>query len=222
MKIAILIGSLVVAMTACGSQQVPTNSSGGYSNTSANADHRGDPNAPPGGWADGGRSPVTEPEKAVMTPAQQTIADAGAETKWDEQAISWKLPKRWKKIKVVERLFKYGQSEDTFIYATVLDLAPGFDSEASLKSAYDGAVAKVEAGEYEKVRVLEIDGVRGVEWIETMPSDPNGPRRHQWVAFRKHNGKTQQMNVILAAKGPDFDKHRDEFAAAMYSIKISK
>jgi hypothetical protein len=181
-----------------------------------------------GGGNTSGPSPSTantalvEAEKASMTPPQQAIANAATETKWEEQNISWKLPAGWKKIKVVERLFNYGSPDNAFIIASVFEVVDAFPIEASLKSTYDGAVGKVESGEYEKARLLEIDGVRGVEWVETMPAEKDSPRRHQWIAFRKHNGKNQQLNVILSTSGENFDKHRDEFSAVMYSLKIPK
>lgn len=215
MKTVLTIGAVIFAMTFCGLQDKLKSISGGSTNSPANTN----PNAPPGGWADGGRAAV---EKPVMTTAQQAIADAGTETKWDDQGVSWKLPANWKKIKVVERLFNYGSPDNAFIIASVFEVADAFPVDVSLKSTYDTAVGKVESGEYEKARMLEIDGVVGVEWTEKMPEDKGDPRRHQWIAWRKHNGKNQQLNVILSTAGSNFDKHRDDFAAVMYSMKAAK
>lgn len=218
MKTGLTIGVMMFAMTFCGLQDKLKSISGDSTNSPANTN----PNAPPGGWADGGRTPPGEIEKATMTPAQQAIADAGVETKWDDQGISWKLPAGWKKIKVDGRLFNYGSADNAFIIVSVSDLPDSFPAEISLKGTYDTAVGKAEAGEYEKARRLELDGLRGVEWTEAMPSQRDDPRRHQWIAFRKRGGKTQQINVILSTKGSNFDKHRDDFAAVMYSVKIPK
>lgn len=67
-----------------------------------------------------------------------------------------------------------------------------------------------------------IDDVKGVEWTETIPEDKSGPRRHQWIAFRNYLGQNQQLNMMLSTKGSNFEKHRDDFPAVMYSMKIAK
>ncbi len=97
-----------------------------------------------------------------------------------------------------------------------------FPSDISLKATYDSALQQMKNGKYETVRYVEIDGIKGVEWFETMPEDKSGPRRHQWIAFRKYLGQNQQLNMMLSTKGTSFEKHRDDFPAIMYSMKIGK
>lgn len=210
MKTLLTIGAVIFAMTFCGLQEKLKSISGGNSNTSTSSN------------TSGSKTSDTKAEKPALTAAQQAIADAGTETKWDDQGVSWKLPANWKKIKVLERLFNYGSPDNAFIIASVFEVADSFPVDVSLKSTYDGALGKVESGEYEKARMLEIDGVVGVEWTEKMPEDKGDPRRHQWIAWRKHNGKNQQVNVILSTAGSNFDKHRDDFAAVLYSMKAPK
>ena len=77
-------------------------------------------------------------------------------------------------------------------------------------------------GKYETVRYLEIDGVKGVEWVEAPPEDKDGPRRHQWIGYRNYLGQNQMLNVMLSTKGTNFEKHKDNFPAIMYSMKIPK
>lgn len=210
MKTLLTIGAVIFAMTFCGLQDKLKGISGGNSNTSTSSN------------TSGSKTSDAKAEKAAMTAAQQAIADAGTETKWDDQGVSWKLPANWKKIKVVERLFNYGSPDNAFIIASVFEVADSFPVEASLKSTYDGALGKVDSGEYEKARMLEIDGVVGVEWTEKMPGEKGDPRRHQWIGWRKRNGMNQQINVTLSTAGSNFDKHRDDFAAVLYSMKIPK
>jgi hypothetical protein len=207
MKILIAMSALLFAVSSCSQATGPANTS--------NA------NRPAATPAKVESTALVEPEIVEMTAEQRALADAGAEVRWDDEDISWTLPKNWKKLKIVDRLFKYGPSDDLYIHATILVVAPGFDTEASLRSTYDGAVAKVESGEYEKARMVQIDGISGVEWIEAGAGQGEA-RRHQWIAFRKHNGKSQQLNVILAAPAAEFDKQRDQLAAVMYSAKIAK
>jgi len=67
--------------------------------------------------------------------------------------------------------------------------------------------------------MIEIDGISGVEFVEAMPEDKSGPRRHQWIAYRTYLGQKQQLNVMTSTKGTNFEKHADDFQAILYSMK---
>lgn len=164
----------------------------------------------------------TSVEKATLTPSQQAIQDGGIETKWDDQGISWKLPVSWKKMSATKQMFNYGSPDNAFLIATISNLPDTVPAEVSLKATYESALEMLKQSKYEKVRWVEIDGVKGVEWWEAMPEDKSGPRRHQWIAFRNYQGQNQQLNIMLSTKGSNFDKHRDDFPAVMYSMKIPK
>lgn len=161
-------------------------------------------------------------EKPKLTAAQQAISDAGQSVKWDDQGISWMLPVNWKKMNVGKTMFNYGSPDLGFLIATISTMPDNFPSDASLKATYESALQQLKNGKYENVRYLEIDGVKGVEFVETMPEDKSSPRRHQWIAFRNYLGQNQQLNIMLSSKGSDFEKHRDDFPAVLYSMKISK
>ncbi len=161
-------------------------------------------------------------EKPELTSSQQAIADGGTEVKWDDQGISWKLPAAWKKMSVMKESFNYGSPDNAFLIASISVMSDSFPSDVSLKATYESALEQLKQGKYEKVRYLEIDGVKGVEWWEAMPEEKDGPRRHQWIAFRRYQGQNQQLNIMLSTKGSNFEKHRDDFPAVMYSMKIPK
>jgi hypothetical protein len=161
-------------------------------------------------------------EKAEMTPAQQAIADGGKETTWDTQGISWKLPAGWNKMAVQKESINYGSPDKGFLIASVSVMPDSFPSDESLKATYESALEQLKQGKYESVRYADIDGVKGVEWTEAMPEDKDGPRRHQWIAFRHYLGQNQQLNVMVSTKGSAFDKRRDDFTAVLYSMKIPK
>ena len=55
-----------------------------------------------------------------------------------------------------------------------------------LKANYESALQHLQNGKYENVRYLEIDGVKGVEFTETMPEENDDSRRRQWIAFRNY------------------------------------
>ena len=167
-------------------------------------------------------SSSTTAEKAKPTAAQQAIIDGGSETKWDEQGLAWKLPEGWPKMQVMKESLNYGSPANGFLIGTISVMPANFPAAVSMDATYTSALEQLKQGKYEAVRWLEIDGVKGVEWIEAMPEDKEGARRHQWIAFRNYQGQNQQLNIMVTTKGSNFDKQRDTFAAIMYSMKIPK
>lgn len=212
MKILLVGAVLSLALAFCGlGEKFKSISSGSSNNASTNS------SAPPAG-----KTTDNEVEKAKLNSEQQAIADAATETKWDDQGISWRLPSGWKKTDMKKENALFSSSEGSFLIPTISIMPDDFPSEVSLKATYDSALQQLKNGKYESVKYVEIDGVKGVEWLETMPEDKSGPRRHQWIAFRKYLGQNQQLNIMLSAKGSNFDKHRTDFPAIMYSMKIAK
>ena len=163
-----------------------------------------------------------EAEKPRLTDRQQLILDGANEVKWDEQAMSWKLPKGWKKMNATKDSFNYSSPDLAFLLVNISNMPNNFPADMSLQATYDGNIQQMQNGKYENVRYLEIDGVKGVEFTETMPEDKSSPRRHQWIAYRPYNGQIQMLNVMLSTRGSNFEKHRDDFPAILYSMKISK
>jgi hypothetical protein len=168
------------------------------------------------------KNPSGSVEQPKPTAAQQAIIDGGTETTWDAQGISWRLPAGFKKMQVLKESFNYGSPATGFLIASISVMPDDFPSETSVEATYTSALEQLKQGKYESVRWLEIDGVKGVEWVEAMPEIKDGPRRHQWIAFRRYLGQNQQLNVMVSTDGDKFDKQRDAFAAVMYSMKIPK
>jgi hypothetical protein len=209
MKLFLSLGLLFIALTFCGLGDRLKNlsGSGGSSNDS--------PGSP-------GKAGAGGVEKPKLTPAQQSIQDSSTAVKWDVQGIEWKLPAGWPKMDVSKDSFNYGSPANGFLIASISVMASSFPSDISLDATYTSSLEQLKQGKYETVRWLEIDGVKGVEWIEAMPEDKDGPRRLQWIAFRTYQGQNQQLNIMVSTKGSNFDKQRDTFAAIMYSMKIPK
>lgn len=161
-------------------------------------------------------------EKPSLTAAQQSIQDSSTEVKWDDQGISFKVPSGFAKMQVMKESFNYGSPAAGFLIGTISVMPSSFPSETSLDATYTQALEMLKQGKYETVRWLEIDGVKGVEWVEAMPESKDGPRRHQWIAFRNFQGQNQQLNIMVSTDGNKFEPKRDTFAAVMYSMKIAK
>jgi len=124
-------------------------------------------------------------------------------------------------MQVSKDSFNYGSPANGFLIASISVMPDSFPAEISINATYDAALEQLKQSNYEKVRWLEIDGVKGVEWSEAL-KEKDGIRRHQWIAFRKYQGQNQQLNIIISTNGANFEKQKDAFAAIMYSMKIAK
>jgi len=210
MKSILSLGLITFALTFCGLgdklKQLSGSTDGGTNSASSNSS----------------KTSTGSVEKPKLTAAQQSIMDGATEVSWDAQGISWRLPSGWNKMSVLKESLNYGSPATGFLIASISVMPDNFPSESSIEAYYTGALEQLKQGKYENVRWLEIDGVKGVEWIEAMPEIRDGARRHQWIAARRYQGQNQQLNIMISTDGDKFDKHRDAFAAIMYSMKIPK
>jgi putative component of toxin-antitoxin plasmid stabilization module len=207
MKAILMIGAMFFAFSFCGLQEKlkqMQSGSNGNSSSSNSAKTSG------------------STEKAKPTSAQQAIIDGGTETKWDEQGLSWKLPSGWKKMDVKKEMFDYESPDNAFMHSNVSLLSDDFPMDASLKATYDQALQQLKQGKYQDAKMVEIDGIPGVEFTEAPPEDKDGVRRHQWIGYRSYLGQKQQLNVMTSTSGTKFDKHRDDFTAILYSLKSTQ
>ena len=161
-------------------------------------------------------------EPPELTAKKQDIIDDGEQIEWTDQDINWTVPKNWKKMSASKTSFNYQSPDLAFLLANISNMPNDFPYETSLKATYDSSLQQLKNGKYEKVRYLEIDGVKGVEFTETMPEDKGDARRHQWIAYRTYQGNVQMLNIMLSTKGSNFEKHADDFPAILYSMEIGK
>jgi len=207
MKSILSFGVLLFALAFCGIGDRLKNLGGGGSDSgSSNSSSTSDASV----------------EKPKLSSAQQSIQDGASEVKWPEQGISWKLPAGWPKMDVKKETFNYGSPASGFLIGTISVMPSSFPADVSIKATYDAALEQLKQGKYARARWLEIDGVKGVEWVEAPPEEKNGIRRHQWIAFRNYQGQNQQINIIISTDGNKFEKQEDTFAAILYSMKIPK
>ncbi|MBL8182534.1 MAG: hypothetical protein JNL64_13090 [Blastocatellia bacterium] len=212
MKTTLTLGMIMFALSFCGLQErLQSLTGGGNSNTSST-------NSNSSTSSSGG----DKVEAAKPTSAQQAIIDAGTEAKWDEQGISWKLPSGWKKQSVAKEQFFYMGPDNSSIIVSISAMPDSFPMDVSQKAYYEQALQQVKNGKYESAKMVEIDGVQGVEFTEVSPAKSDDVRRHQWIAYRTYLGQKQQVNIITATKGANFSKHSDEFTAIIYSTKFVK
>lgn len=161
-------------------------------------------------------------EKPTLSSAQQAIQDSAQEISWTEQGISWKLPAAWKKMDVKKETFNYSGPDNAALLVNISPMSSDFPVDSSITAYYDQAIQQMKNGKYEKVRYLEIDGIKGVEWVEAPPEGKDDPRRHQWIGYRSYLGQTQMLNVMTAVRADNFAKNADTFPAVLYSMKATK
>ncbi len=162
-------------------------------------------------------------ERPAPTDAQKAALEGGQEVKWDQQGMTWTLPANWKKQSVETKMFVWNTRAGRDLSSLIVNISPmaeDFPTDISLKAFYDGAVTRKKNGEVDEVRWLELDGVKGVAFREAPPEGEDGPRRLQWIAYRKYAGQTQMVNLMLATAGRSFDNNLDTFYAILYSTKL--
>lgn len=214
MKLLVSFGIFMFAMSLCGLGERLSKLGGGSGSSNSSTSS---PSSSPGKTTGGDSA-----EKPSLTNDQQAIQDSAESVSWDDQGMSWKLPKSWKKIDVKKEMFNYGSPDNAFLIGTISVMPDNFPSETSLKATYDSSLQQLKNGKYLSARYLEIDGVKGVEWVEAPPEEKDSPRRQQWIGFRNYQGQNQQLNIMVSTKGSNFDKHKDDFPAILYSMKIGK
>jgi hypothetical protein len=163
------------------------------------------------------------PEHAQPTAAQTAAIAGGKEAKWDRQGMSFTVPPGWTEGQNESKSFMWrsGGEGAASLIVSISPMAEEFPVEASINAEFDGAKTRAKNGEVDELKWLEIDGVKGVQFREANPEKPDEPRRLQWLAFRKYTGQVQQVNVMLASEGKDFERHKDAMYGILYSLKIT-
>jgi hypothetical protein len=164
-----------------------------------------------------------EVERPAPSSSQLAALEGGQEVKWDQQGMTWTVPKDWKKMSVETKSLLWSSRSGGDLASLIVNISPmaeDFPTDISLKAFYDQAVTRKKNGEVDEVRWLELDGVKGVAFREATPEGADDARRLQWLTYRKYAGQTQMVNLMLATAGRSFDKNKDAFYAILYSTKL--
>jgi hypothetical protein len=163
------------------------------------------------------------PERAQPNAAQTAAIAGGQEAKWERQGMSWTVPSGWTETTNEARMFTWrspGAGAASFI-VNISAMEEDFPVDASIKAFFDGAKTRAKNGEVDELKWIEIDGLKGVQFREANPEQPDGHRRLQWLAYRKYLGQVQMINLMLASEGKDFERHKDAMYGILYSSKIA-
>jgi hypothetical protein len=160
-------------------------------------------------------------ERGEPTAAQQAALDGGQEIKWDQQGMSWTVPAKWRESTKESKMFVWSApGTTTSLIVNISTMDESFPTEVSLKAFYDGAKTRAKNGEVDELKWVEIDGLKGVQFRESKPEQPDGIRRLQWLAYRKYAGQVQMVNLMLASQGKDFENSQDAIYGVLYSTKL--
>lgn len=162
-------------------------------------------------------------EHATPTSAQTQALAGGQTVKWDQQGMSWTAPAKWTQTSSESKMLVWrspGSWDAASLIVNISPMAESFPTDASIKAFYDGASTRAKNGEVDELKWLEIDGLKGVQFREANPEQPDGIRRLQWMAYRKYAGQVQLVNLILSSSGKAFPKHQDEMYGVLYSTKL--
>ncbi|HEX7774321.1 MAG TPA: hypothetical protein VF435_17985 [Pyrinomonadaceae bacterium] len=163
-------------------------------------------------------------EKAQPTAAQTAALAGGQQAKWDRQGMSWTVPPNWTEEENESKSFMWrspGGGDAASLIVSISPMDENFPTDASLQAYYEGAKSRAKNGEVDEVKLVEIDGLTGVQFREAAPEKPDGHRRLQWLAYRKYLGQVQGINLMLASEGKDFDRHKDAMYGILYSTKVA-
>src|SRR4051794_32253063 len=119
MKILALSGAIVFALSLCGLTNKLTESLKGDS-TPQNSSTNSSANSAKRATAD---EPVDKPK---LSEQQQSILGGADEVKWDDQGMSWKLPKGWKKMNATKDSFNYNSPDLAFLLVNISNMPNSF------------------------------------------------------------------------------------------------
>lgn len=175
-----------------------------------------------GGKSDPAASGGADVETPVPTADQIAALAGGQAVTWDKQGMSWTLPPGWKETTNETKSLVWsapGSSANLIVSISPMD--ESFPTDISINAFYDGAKTRAKNGEVDELKWVQIDGLKGVQFRESNPEQPDGIRRLQWLAYRKYAGQVQMVNLMLASNGRDFPRQQDAMYGILYSTKIT-
>lgn len=159
------------------------------------------------------------------SPAQQAAIADGKPLSWDEQGLSWTVPSNWSKQQETKELFSAkspGSFDAGWVTVSISIIPEAVPTDISLNAMYQAAQENVKQGKYTSARWLELDGIKGVQFVEAPPDDPTTVQRVQWQAYRTYNGQKQLINLMVHSSGKGFPTHSDTLYGVFYSTKLAK
>jgi hypothetical protein len=161
---------------------------------------------------------TTSKARASSRQSPQTI-------NWAAQGISWSVPADWTQMSMSDTFLHWkspGAGDAAQLLVNISSMGPTFPAETSLKAMYDAAALRQKNNELSDLKWLELDGLKGVQYRENPPQNPEDVRRLQWQGYRKHGGQVKLVNIIISTQGKTFDQHQATMYTVLNSTKFPK
>ena len=107
--------------------------------------------------------------------------------------MSWTVPPNWTEEENESKSFMWRSPGGGNAASLIVSISPM--DESSRQTHRFRRITKEQSraknGEVDEVKMVEIDGLTGVQFREAAPEKPDGHRRLQWLAYRKYLGQVQ-------------------------------
>jgi hypothetical protein len=162
------------------------------------------------------QKPTTSPATSANTKVNDTRTIS-----WPEQGMTLSVPAGWQNVPVRQEtdIFKLEGPNDSALVIEVNDDHRVYDVDRALQRNYDNLK---EAGVVEEVRLLDLDGAKGIVSIST---DIDGSKRSihiLWNGFRETKGKQQFIIFILHGLIGGPTDRKTELLGILNSLKLTK
>lgn len=163
-----------------------------------------------------------EVERAAPTEAQRAALEGGTPVAWDGYGLAWTVPAGWReRASGPGELVWADEAGAASLSASATPMPESLAAGAGLNAIYQEAVDRRRDGMYTEVRLLELDGLRGVTFLEGPPADAAAGRSVHWQAYRSGDGRAELVNLVLSAPAATFADSADTLYAILYSTRVS-
>jgi hypothetical protein len=168
---------------------------------------------------------ATPAERPSPTPEQMRALDGGKTVEWKTAKLHWTVPANWNVQRDVPEMFEVkspGSFDAGWLAVNISPPFPdSFPADVSIKAMYQQALDQKKTGKYTEVRWLELAGVRGVEFAEAPPANPDDVQRVEWQGYTTTGGQTRLLTIMAHSSGKGFPTYADTLYGTLYSTKVS-
>jgi hypothetical protein len=161
-----------------------------------------------------------EAETPSPSAAQRAATENGKRAVWSEQKLAWSVPASWSAAIESGDDFAWRSSEGpnaAVLSASVTPMPSAIASDSGLASILEEATNQERMERYADVKLVEIGGIKGVQFRDATPASDATWRLH-WQAYRAVGDANQLLSVELAAPAAELSRHEDALYGVLYSM----
>ena len=153
-------------------------------------------------------------ERPEPTPAQTAAIAGGQTASWASHGLAWTVPAGWQRQTDTAEQFVWRSPDDAATLSVTATPMPEALATTGLAAIYDEALDQQRQGAYSEVRLLEIGGVRGVQFRDAA-------ERVHWHAYYTAGGATRLVNVVVHSTPEGVARSADALYGVLYSMEVS-